>query len=46
MDIKLGTSTITVNALMKYDQQEIDRRIVEDRGTTSGQVGYLICGYC
>lgn len=45
MDIKLGTSTITINTLKK-GEQEIARRTAKDKQTTSEELGYTICGFC
>ena len=45
MDLKLGTSTITLNTIKK-GQAEIDRRIAKDKKTTSAELGYTVCGYC
>lgn len=45
MDIKLGTSTITLNTAAK-GQSEIERRTAKDKTTTSGELGYTVCGLC
>lgn len=45
IDIKLGTSTVTLNTLKK-GAEEIARRELKDSKTTSAELGYTICGFC
>ena len=45
IDIKIGTSTITLNTLAK-GESEIARRTAKDLTTTSGEQGFTICGFC
>ena len=45
MDIKLGTSTITLNTLSK-GQGEIARRTAKDKKSTTPELGFIVCGYC
>ena len=45
MDVKLSTSTLTLNAV-KQGQAKIDRRLATDKKTTSAELGYTVDGYC
>ena len=45
IDIKLGSSTVTLNTLTK-GADEIARRDIKDAKTTSATLGYTLCGFC
>ena len=44
IDIKLGTSTITLNTIAK-GEAEINRRKAKDKVMTSAELGYTVSGY-
>jgi len=44
MDIKLGTSSLTLNG-KKKGAEFIARRAAKDAMTTSAEFGFVICGY-
>ena len=45
MDLKIGTSTLTLNAQAKKDSAKVEKRKIKDAETTSAQHGFKVVGY-